>query len=53
MNSTMDANQTCELLLSLIKNPNLNYFLEETAFSVTIKMKQAGTCISCEVTKDY
>ena len=41
INSTMDAYQTCQLLLSLIKKSNFNNLLEETAFSVTIKMKKA------------
>ena len=41
MNSTMDdADGTCEFLLNLIRKSNLNYFVEETSFSVSIKIKK-------------
>ena len=36
----MDANQTCEILLSLVKKSNLNFSLSESPFSVSLTIKK-------------
>ena len=36
----MDASQTCDQVLQFIKKSNLNYFLSESAFSVSIEIKK-------------
>ena len=37
----MDASHTCELLLNVVRNSNLNYCLSESLFSVTIHIKKS------------
>ena len=37
----MDSIQTCDLLLNLVKNSNLNFSLTESPFSVTINIKKS------------
>ena len=36
----MDANQTCEILLSHVKKSNLNFSLRESPFSVSLTIKK-------------
>ena len=36
----MDASQTCDQVLQFLKSSNLNYFLSESAFSVSIEIKK-------------
>ena len=36
----MDANQTCDILLSLVKKSNLNFSLSESPFSVSLTIKK-------------
>ena len=37
----MDANQTCEILLSYIKKSNLNWSIAESPFTVTVTLKKS------------
>ena len=37
----MDANQTCEILMSYIKKSNLNWSITESPFSVSITLKKS------------
>ena len=37
----MDADQTCELIISFVRKSNLNFSLIETPFSVSIEIKKA------------
>jgi hypothetical protein len=41
MNYTMDAEERCQFLLNLIRKSNLNYLVEETSFSASIKIKKS------------
>ena len=36
----MDASQTCDQVLQFLNSSNLNYFLSESAFSVSIEIKK-------------
>ena len=36
----MDASQTCDQVLQFIKKSNLNYYLSESAFSVSIEIQK-------------
>ena len=36
----MDASQTCDQVLQFLKSSKLNYFLSESAFSVSIEIKK-------------
>ena len=37
----MDANQTCEIVLSYIKKSNLNWSIAESPFTVTVTLKKS------------
>ena len=37
---TMDANQTCDILINLVKKSNLNFSLSESPFSVSVTIKK-------------
>ena len=39
-NFTMDANQTCDILINLVKKSNLNFSLSESPFSVSVTIKK-------------
>ena len=39
--TTLDPSQICENVLSYIKKSNLNFFLSETPFSLTLNLKKA------------
>ena len=41
MNIKMDASETCEYMLSLVKKSNLNFSLSESPFSVTLNIKKS------------
>ena len=54
----MDASQTCDSILQVIKNSNINFCLNESPFSVTITLKksfirnQDGTVRSSGISRD-